>query len=102
MRMRPVNDSDTLEFVCWLLGDTRVALTDYLKRAFSKRIDVEFDWLTQHGNIIFYDQLLSDLASDPLPSSLRKRLSGIQRLAPGDFKTVKTQFSFYPRKNGAM
>ena len=43
MKMRPLSDSDTLEFVCWLLGDTRVELTEYLKRAFSKRTDVEFN-----------------------------------------------------------
>jgi hypothetical protein len=52
--------------------------------------------LTPEGNTIFYEKLLSNLVSDRLTTSLRKRLSSIQRLAPGDFKTVRTQFSFYP------
>ena len=42
LKMRPVSDTETLEFVCWLLGDTRVEITEYLKRAFSNRNDVEF------------------------------------------------------------
>jgi SpoVK/Ycf46/Vps4 family AAA+-type ATPase len=64
-------------------------------RRFSHK--VEFNWLTSEGNTIFYEKLLSNLVSDRFTTGLRKRLSSIQRLAPGDFKTVRTQFSFYPK-----
>jgi SpoVK/Ycf46/Vps4 family AAA+-type ATPase len=65
-------------------------------RRFSHK--VEFNWLTPEGNTIFYEKLLSNLVSDRLTTGLKKRLSSIQRLAPGDFKTVRTQFSFYPKE----
>ena len=72
---------------------------DHLDTASIRRFShkIEFNWLTSESNVLFYEKLLSGLVSKPTPPAGKKILSGIQKLAPGDFKTVRTQYAFYPK-----
>ena len=59
---------------------------------------IEFKYLTPDGNIIFYNKLLQPLLKKrPVPET-EKQIRRIENLTPGDFKTVRDRFSFYPKK----
>ena len=51
-----------------------------------------FDYLTQSGLEIFYNNFLSQLCSDPLNERARERLLGCGKLTPGDFKNVRDRY----------
>lgn len=57
---------------------------------------VEFSYLSPEGNIIFYNKLLIPLIHTPLNEKTKDVLRTIKDLSPGDFKTVRDRFSFYP------
>ena len=57
---------------------------------------VSFGFLTSGGNIVFYRKLLSSLVKSPLDWKNEKRLKQIADLSPGDFKTVRDRYAFYP------
>jgi len=57
-----------------------------------------FEYLTQEGNGVFYKKLLSPLMSRPLDTETERALMIIPKLTPGDFKTVRDRFAFYPKK----
>ena len=66
-------------------------------RRFSYKIG--FCNLSPEGNLIFYEKMLAPLIGPPLSQELRSTLSGLLNLAPGDFRTVRSRFAFYPRKS---
>jgi AAA+ superfamily predicted ATPase len=59
---------------------------------------LKFDYLLPEGNVIFYEKLLAGLIDTPLGQESRAVLKSIPSLTPGDFKTVRDRFSFYPRE----
>ena len=72
---------------------------DHLDQASIRRFShkIEFDYLTPEGNVIFYENLLSSLAGAPMAEAEKQTLRKIKNLAPGDFKTVRTRYAFYPK-----
>jgi len=65
-------------------------------RRFNHKLD--FDFLTPEGNVIFYKKLLSPLIKSPLDGENENRLKEIVDLSPGDFKTVRDRYGFYPER----
>jgi len=65
-------------------------------RRFNHKLN--FDFLTPKGNIIFYEKLLSPLIKSPLDGESENRLKEIVDLSPGDFKTVRDRYKFYPER----
>ena len=59
---------------------------------------IGFDYVDSNGNIIFYDKLLKGLTYRVLDPESEAILKGIANLAPGDFKTVRDRFAFYPKE----
>ena len=57
---------------------------------------VEFGYLSGEGNVIFYRKLLEPLLTKPLNKAHHNTLRKISNLAPGDYKTVRDRYSFYP------
>jgi SpoVK/Ycf46/Vps4 family AAA+-type ATPase len=57
---------------------------------------MNFDYLLPEGNVVFYKKLMSGLIGNPLDQKSRAVLKSIPCLTPGDFKTVRDRFSFYP------
>lgn len=57
---------------------------------------LHFQNLTPHGNTIFYHKMLSALVPDSFNESHQNILEKIHNLSPGDFKTVREQYRFYP------
>jgi len=57
-----------------------------------------FEYLTREGNGVFYKKLISPLMSRPLDTETERALMLIPNLTPGDFKTVRDRFAFYPKK----
>jgi len=55
-----------------------------------------FNFLNKDGNVIFYEKLLSQLTSIPIDEINKNSLRGLDGLSPGDFKTIRDRFSFYP------
>jgi transitional endoplasmic reticulum ATPase len=66
-------------------------------RRFSHKIG--FNYLNPKGNIIFYKKILCPLLKTDLDKKHENSLQSIKHLAPGDFKTVRNNFSFYPSKD---
>ena len=58
---------------------------------------VGFDFLLPEGNVVFYNRLLQPLLGSTLSEEERESLKGIANLAPGDFKSVRDRFCFYPK-----
>lgn len=56
-----------------------------------------FNFLTPEGNVIFYKKLISPLIKSPLDDKNENRLRQIEDLSPGDFKTVRERYGFYPK-----
>ncbi len=59
---------------------------------------IKFDCLEPEGNVIFYNKLLFPLIKTPIDADMIKSLRRIENLAPGDFKTVRDRFAFYPQE----
>jgi SpoVK/Ycf46/Vps4 family AAA+-type ATPase len=59
---------------------------------------IKFDCLEPEGNVIFYNKLLFPLIKTPINADIIKLLRRIENLAPGDFKTVRDRFAFYPQE----
>jgi len=57
-----------------------------------------FDFLSPEGNVIFYKKLLWPLIKSPLDGKTENRLKEIADLSPGDFKTVRDRYKFYPER----
>ena len=66
-------------------------------RRFNHKLD--FDFLAPEGNVIFYRKLLSPLIKLPLDRESEKLLREISDLSPGDFKTVRDRYGFYPERD---
>jgi len=56
------------------------------------------DLLEPEGNVIFYNKLLFPLIKTPINADMIKSLRRIENLTPGDFKTVRDRFAFYPQE----
>ena len=79
--------------------DRRITMKDLdaaAIRRFNHKLD--FDFLTPEGNVIFYKKLLSPLIKTPLDRENEKCLKEIEDLSPGDFKTVRDRYKFYPER----
>ena len=59
---------------------------------------IGFDYVDSNGNIIFYGKLLKGLTDGLLDPESEGILRGIPNLSPGDFKTVRDRFAFYPKE----
>ncbi|MBC8180427.1 ATP-binding protein [candidate division KSB1 bacterium] len=59
---------------------------------------IGFNYLKPEGNIIFYKKLLLPLIKSPMNNETTEALIKIIDLSPGDFKTVRDRYSFYPGK----
>ena len=59
---------------------------------------LHFDLLTPEGNVIFYKKLLSNMVKLQLDRENENRLRRIANLSPGDFKTVRDRYAFYPKR----
>ena len=66
-------------------------------RRFNHKIG--FDYLTDEGNLLFYDIFLQPLSCEKLDPGSRKELKRMNNLAPGDFKLVRDRYSFYPQSD---
>jgi hypothetical protein len=60
---------------------------------------MQFGFLLPEGNVVFYEKLLASLIDSPLDNKYRTALKNIPHLTPGDFKTVRDRFAFYPRED---
>lgn len=60
-------------------------------------IKLEFDYLTPHGAMTFYNLFLKDLPNSPLPDTDAARICGMSGLTPGDFKVVHQKFQLFDR-----
>jgi SpoVK/Ycf46/Vps4 family AAA+-type ATPase len=61
-------------------------------------LKIGFDYLEPDGNVIFYHKLLANLISGPINGNILNQLRQIEHLTPGDFKTVRDNFTFHPKK----
>jgi transitional endoplasmic reticulum ATPase len=66
-------------------------------RRFQEKL--EFDYLKPDGNQVFYDKLLASLANGSFRAEYQASLRAIDRLAPGDFKTVRDRYTFRDKAN---
>ena len=71
-------------------------LDDASIRRFNHKLG--FGYLTHEGNVTFYRKLLSPLIKSPLDRETEDGLRGISDLSPGDFKTVRDRYAFYPKR----
>ena len=71
-------------------------LDDASIRRFNHKLG--FGYLTHEGNVSFYRKLLLPLIKSPLDRENEDRLRGISDLSPGDFKTVRDRYAFYPKR----
>jgi hypothetical protein len=69
-------------------------LDDASIRRFNHKL--KFDFLLPEGNVVFYEKLLVNLLEDSFDEKYRAVLKGIPCLTPGDFKTIRDRFTFYP------
>jgi len=58
---------------------------------------LKFDFLLPEGNVAFYERLIQPLLPEPINPKIRNQLQQIPCLTPGDFKTVRDRFFFYPK-----
>lgn len=57
---------------------------------------VEFNYLNTEGNVIFYKKFFSPMVSSRIDENSLGELKKISDLSPGDYKTVRDRYSFYP------
>jgi SpoVK/Ycf46/Vps4 family AAA+-type ATPase len=57
---------------------------------------VEFNYLNTEGNVIFYKKFFSRMVNSRIDEKSLGELKKISDLSPGDFKTVRDRYSFYP------
>jgi transitional endoplasmic reticulum ATPase len=60
---------------------------------------VEFDYLKAKGNVIFYKKFFSSMVNSRIGDKTLNTLKEISNLSPGDFKTVRDRYSFYPSED---
>ncbi|MFO7972330.1 MAG: AAA family ATPase [Desulfobacterales bacterium] len=65
-------------------------------RRFNQKLG--FDHLLPDGNVIFYEKVLKGLTKSPLDIKTKSVLQNLTGLTPGDFKTVRDRFWFYPQE----
>jgi len=65
-------------------------------RRFSEKI--EFDFLTQKGNAVFYRKMLEPIALGPLDDDSRRRLMALKHLSPGDFRIARDRWAWDDNK----
>ncbi|EGB15666.1 AAA ATPase central domain protein [Pseudodesulfovibrio mercurii] len=65
------------------------------RRRFTHKIRV--DYLTRHGNLVFFDKILGPYFRGKLNGAARSRLAGLADAAPGDFKVVRDKIVLEPR-----
>ena len=63
-------------------------------RRFNQKIG--FGYLLPEGNTIFYQKLLQPLINTPMGQRAEKALQKLDSLAPGDFRTVRDRYAFFP------
>lgn len=63
-------------------------------RRFNQKIG--FGYLLPDGNAIFYQKLLQPLINAPMGQKAEKALLKLANLAPGDFRTVRDRYAFFP------
>lgn len=80
-----------------LIGTTNnlTALDSASLRRFTYKI--EFRYLTQEGCMFFYEKFLSPLTDERTPESIKRTLTRMNNLTPGDFKVVRDKHSFLER-----
>ncbi len=93
--------SQTNEFLTWIeqFRGIQIFTTNRLKDLDSASLrrfihKIEFCYLTQEGNAIFYKKLLAPLVTSRMNNEIEKELKSICKLAPGDFKVVRDKFRF--------
>lgn len=98
--------SFTNEFLTWMesFNGIQIFTTNRIKdldsaslRRFSHKI--EFGYLKPDCNAIFYRSFLAPLVTRKPDESVIQRLSKMDNLAPGDFKSVRDRFRFRNRKS---
>lgn len=57
---------------------------------------VEFNNLNTEGNVIFYKKFFSPMVDVPLDEKSLDEIKTMSDLSPGDFKTVRDRYLFYP------
>ena len=63
-------------------------------RRFNQKLG--FDYLLPEGNKIFYQKLLQRLVNEPIEQITETALLKLSNLSPGDFKTVRDRYAFFP------
>jgi transitional endoplasmic reticulum ATPase len=63
-------------------------------RRFNQKLG--FDYLLPEGNKIFYQKLLQRLVNEPIGGVTEAALMKLHNLSPGDFKTVRDRYAFFP------
>lgn len=58
---------------------------------------IEFDFLTPEGNRLFYERMLAPMVAAMADEETVRALNRLCCLTPGDFKTVRDRFAFYPK-----
>ncbi len=100
--------SFTNEFLTWMesFNGIQIFTTNRIRdldsaslRRFSHKI--EFGYLKPDCNAIFYRSYLAPLVTPKPDESVIQRLSKMDNLAPGDFKSVRDRFRFKPSKTHA-
>ena len=96
----------TNEFLTWMesFNGIQIFTTNRIRdldsaslRRFSHKI--EFGYLKPDGNAIFYKSYLAPLVTGKPDGSVNQRLSKMDNLAPGDFKSVRDRFRFRNSKS---
>jgi transitional endoplasmic reticulum ATPase len=57
---------------------------------------VEFNYLNTEGNVIFYKKFFSPMVNVRIDEKSLDEIKTISDLSPGDFKTVRDRYLFYP------
>ena len=63
-------------------------------RRFNQKIG--FDYLLPEGNTVFYKKMLQPLINAPMARAAEKALQKVNNLTPGDFRTVRDRYAFFP------
>ena len=59
---------------------------------------IKFRYLDAEGNVVFYKKMICPLLKARLNQTQKKLIMNLKHLTPGDFKTVRNNYSFYPSK----
>lgn len=78
---------------CICTSNLRESMDSAAMRRFARK--VAFTYAGPEQVAALYDSLLAPLAHEELTPDLKRRLMGLPRLAPGDFRTVRLQYSSF-------